>query len=59
MGGGKRLFGDGVVPAGLRLVDTETSTTGVVIATDERADGVNHGSFALDRPTAADAERPG
>ncbi len=58
LGGGKRLFGDGVVPAGLRLVDTKTSTTGVIIATYERAGGIEHGSFALDRPAEADAERP-
>ena len=57
LGGGKRLFGDGVFPAGLRLVDTKTSTTGVIITTYERAGGINHGSFALDQPTAAEAER--
>lgn len=58
LGSGKRLFGDGVVPAGLRLVDTKTSTTGVVVAIYERAGGINYGSFALDQPTAADGERP-
>ena len=58
LGGGKRLFGDGVVPTGLRLVDSQTSTTGVIIATYERAGGINHGSFALDQPVAADVERP-
>ncbi|MDP9371327.1 MAG: dihydrofolate reductase family protein [Chloroflexota bacterium] len=58
LGRGKRLFGDGVIPAGLRLVDTTTSTTGVVIATYERAGGINLGSFALDQPTAAEVERP-
>jgi dihydrofolate reductase len=58
LGRGKRLFGDGVVPAGLRLVDTKTSTTGVVIAAYERAGGINHGSFALDQPAAAAVERP-
>ncbi|HEV8634487.1 MAG TPA: dihydrofolate reductase family protein [Chloroflexota bacterium] len=49
LGRGKRLFGDGVIPAGLRLVDTKTSTTGVIIATYERAGGINLGSFALDQ----------
>jgi len=58
LGRGKRLFGDGVIPAGLRLIDTKTSTTGVVIATYERAGGINHGTFALDQPTAPEVERP-
>ncbi len=58
LGRGKRLFSDGVIPAGLRLVDTRTSTTGVIIATYERAGGINLGSFALDQPTAAEVERP-
>ena len=59
LGSGKRLFGDGVIPAGLRLVDTKTSTTGVIIAIYEPAGGINYGSFALDQPTAAEVERPG
>ncbi len=54
LGGGKRLFGDGVVPAGLRLIDTKTSTTGVIIATYERAGDIDYGSFALDQPVAAE-----
>ena len=57
LGTGKRLFGDGVIPAGLRLVDTTTSTTGVLIATYEPAGTIDHGSFALDQPTVADVER--
>jgi len=52
LGKGKRLFGDGVIPAGLRLVDTKTSTTGVIIATYERAGGINLGTFAPDQPSA-------
>ena len=49
LGRGKRLFGDGVIPAGLRLVETKTSTTGVIIAIYERAGGINLGSFAIDQ----------
>src|SRR5919198_926410 len=37
LGEGKRLFGRGAVPAGLKLVDTQLSTTGVAIHTYERA----------------------
>jgi len=31
LGSGKKLFGDGVIPAGLQLADTKTSTTGVIV----------------------------
>jgi dihydrofolate reductase len=48
LGEGKRLFGDGAVPAGLELTGIETSTTGVTVATYERAGEVKFGSFALD-----------
>ena len=37
LGAGKRLFADGTAPAGLRLIDTRISTTGVVIGTYEPA----------------------
>ena len=46
LGTGKRLFGEGAAPGGLRLVGSETSTTGVIIATYERAGEVRYGSFA-------------
>jgi dihydrofolate reductase len=52
LGKGKRLFGGGTVPAGLRLVDSKVSTTGVVIATYEPAGALELGSFALDEGTA-------
>jgi dihydrofolate reductase len=48
IGSGKRLFSDGAVPAGLRLLDTTVSTTGVVIGTYEPAGEIVTGSFALD-----------
>lgn len=47
LGSGKRLFGEGTIPAGLRLVETVTSTTGVVLHVYERAGKVTYGSFAL------------
>ena len=46
LGTGQRLFGDGTAPGGLRLVGSETSTTGGIIATYERAGEVRYGSFA-------------
>ncbi len=36
-GSGKRLFSDGTIPSGLKLVDSKVSTTGVVIGTYEPA----------------------
>jgi dihydrofolate reductase len=57
LGRGKRLFGAGTFPAGLRLVGSETSTTGVVIAEYERAGDVPIGSFQLDDPTEAEVRR--
>lgn len=57
LGSGKRIFADGAIPAGLRLVDSKTSTTGVLIATYERAGEIEYGSFALEDPTEAEVER--
>jgi dihydrofolate reductase len=48
IGSGKRLFADGTIPSGLKLVDSKVSTTGVVIGTYEPAGEIVTGSFALD-----------
>jgi dihydrofolate reductase len=48
LGSGKRLFADGTIPAGLRLVESTVSTTGVVMGTYEPAGEVVTGSFALE-----------
>jgi dihydrofolate reductase len=48
IGSGKRLFSDGTVPAGLKLVDSVVSSTGVVIGTYEPAGELVTGSFAPD-----------
>jgi dihydrofolate reductase len=48
VGSGKRLFEEGVPAAALELVETETSTTGVVISTYVPAGELVTGSFALD-----------
>jgi hypothetical protein len=57
VGPGKRLFGQGAVPAGMRPVDSKTSSTGVVMATYKRAGGVDRGSFAFETPTEEEVER--
>jgi dihydrofolate reductase len=48
IGSGKRLFSEGTIPSGLKLVDHTVSTTGVVIGTYEPAGELVTGSFALD-----------
>jgi dihydrofolate reductase len=57
LGIGKRLFGEGTIPAGLKLVDSKTSTTGVIVATYERSGLVKTGSFASNTPSEAELAR--
>ncbi|MFE5665363.1 dihydrofolate reductase family protein [Streptomyces niveus] len=45
IGSGKHLFGRGTVPAGLKLVDTARSESGVVISTYARAGKVEYGAM--------------
>ena len=48
VGPGKRLFGDGISPAGWTMVDHTISTTGVIIGTYQPTGPVPIGSFALE-----------
>jgi dihydrofolate reductase len=57
LGTGKRLFGEGTIPVGLKLVDSKVSKTGVTINTYERAGDIDVGSFEFDEPTEAEIER--
>lgn len=57
VGSGKRLFGDGTIPAQLQLVDSTVSRTGVTINTYRRAGAVQAGSMAFEEPTEAELER--
>ena len=57
IGTGKRFFGDGAIPAGLELVNSRTTKTGVTVNTYERAGGIDPGSFEFDEPTEAEIER--
>jgi dihydrofolate reductase len=45
VGSGKRLFADGTIPSGLKLVDSKVSSTGVVMGTYEPAGEIPIGSF--------------
>ncbi len=57
LGKGKKLFSDGAVPAALKLVKSEVSTTGVIIASYERAGEIRTGSFQLAEPSTDEVER--
>ncbi len=46
IGSGRRLFAEGTIPAGLKLVDSRVSSTGVVMGTYEPAGEIVTGSFA-------------
>ncbi|HSQ48714.1 MAG TPA: dihydrofolate reductase family protein [Candidatus Deferrimicrobiaceae bacterium] len=45
IGTGKRLFGEGTIPASFKLVKSEVSTTGVIAATYVRDGKIKTGSF--------------
>jgi dihydrofolate reductase len=57
LGKGKRLFGSGARPAGFRLERSQTSPSGVVIASYTRAGEVKRGSFQLENPAPEEIER--
>ena len=57
LGTGKRLFGEGAPPGALKLVDSQVSSTGVVMATYGPAGEIPIGSFALEQPTEAETKR--
>ncbi len=48
LGGGKRLFGEGAVPASLKLMSCTTTRNGVIVAVYRRGGKLRTGSFALD-----------
>ena len=45
VGGGKRLFAEGTQAEGFRLIDSRSSTTGVIIATYKSTGALKTGSF--------------
>lgn len=48
LGTGKRLFGEGTVPAGLELTSSKVSTTGVILTTYRTGAEIRYGSFVPD-----------
>jgi hypothetical protein len=57
LGTGKRLFAGGTLPSRLELVETRTSSRGVVLQVHRSAGRLDYGSFALEQPPAAEIER--
>ncbi|MBI4768596.1 MAG: dihydrofolate reductase family protein [Deltaproteobacteria bacterium] len=57
LGLGKRLFAEGTIPIGFKLLEGEISPRGVIVATYLRAEEVKTGSFALEVPTEAELAR--
>ncbi len=57
LGKGKRLFAEGTIPAGFKLLEGRISPSGVIIASYERAGEVKTGSFGLETPSVAELAR--
>ena len=57
LGVGKRLFAEGTIPVGYKILESEISQNGVIAAMYGRAGEVKTGSFALETPTDAELAR--
>ena len=57
LGVGKRLFAEGAIPAGFKLLESGISPSGVIIASYERAGEVKTGSLGLETPSEAELVR--
>ena len=51
LGTGKRLFGEGAIPRGFRLVGTQPNTTGAVLHIYERAGNLKYGEVEVGQET--------
>jgi len=57
LGVGKRLFAEGAIPAGFKLLESGISPSGVIIASYERAGEVKTGSLGLETPSETELVR--
>jgi dihydrofolate reductase len=57
LGTGKRLFGDGAVPAGFEVASSQVLPSGVIVATYRTGAEIKYGSFAAETPSAAELGR--
>ena len=57
LGKGKRLFAPDALPRGLKLADSKSTPTGVVVSRYAVGGDVETGSFEFETPTDAELER--
>ena len=57
LGSGKRLFGNGAPPTGLKLVKSQSYLTGVIVANYKPDGAVKTGDFQLAEPAEAELQR--
>ena len=57
LGHGKRLFGEGTIPAGLKLTESTVTPSGVTINTYVRSGEVKTGSMGPDNPSKEELQR--
>jgi dihydrofolate reductase len=57
LGHGKRLFGDGAIPLGLKLIESQSYPTGVIVARYDPDGDVKAGDFQLAEPSEAEIQR--
>ena len=57
LGKGKRLFAEGTIPVGFKLLESQIAPSGAIVATYVRAGEVRTGSFALKVPTEVELAR--
>ena len=57
IGAGKRFFGNGTSPGAMKLINSNLTSTGVVISTYERAGDIEIGEMDFEEPTEAELER--
>ena len=57
LGAGKRLFAEGTIPIEYKVLESEISPSGIIVATYGRTGEVKTGSFALETATEAELAR--
>ena len=57
LGVGKRLFAEGTIPVGYKILESDISPNGVIAAMYGRAGEVKTGSLSLETPTDAELAR--
>jgi dihydrofolate reductase len=56
LGSGKRVFAEGTVPAGLKLIETQTSSTGAILQVHQVVGKPSYGSFEVAESSSSATE---